>query len=85
MNNAESFLTVRDIADRLRISVATVYALVKQGAIASVRIGTARGAIRIQLSALAEYLNNAGQTVAVATTHEARRSRRTPLKHIKLK
>lgn len=84
MTDIEPLLTVRDIAERLHISFATAYALIKQGAIASVRVGTGRGAIRIQLSALARYLNNATEAVIVVSSTETCRPKRTPLKHIRL-
>lgn len=84
MTDIETLLTVRGIAERLRNSLATAYALIKQGAIASVRVRTGRGAIRIHLTALARYLNNATETVAVVSTNESSRPKRTPLKHIRL-
>ena len=55
IQNQSPLLTVREVADRLRISLATAYELVKRGAIASLRVGSNRGAIRIQEADLFAY------------------------------
>lgn len=73
-------LTVREVADRLRISLATAYSLVSKGKIVSHRIG---GAIRIFESALEAYLAASVQQ-APATVPE-RKPVRLQLKHLKLK
>ncbi len=52
----QRLLTVTDVAERLSISTATVYDLIKRGKLASCRIGSARGAIRVREEDLAEYL-----------------------------
>lgn len=46
-------LTVREAAEELRVSRATVYALMNEGGLPSVRLGSAR---RIVRSALAQWL-----------------------------
>jgi excisionase family DNA binding protein len=46
-------LTVREVAERLRVSTATVYALCKRGALQHVRVANA---IRVPESALAAFL-----------------------------
>ena len=48
-----AFLTVRQVAEQLRVSPATVYALVERGEIAHVRVSNV---IRIAPDALAAYL-----------------------------
>ncbi len=48
-----AFLTVREVAEQLSVSPATVYALVERGEIAHVRVSNA---IRISPEALAAYL-----------------------------
>jgi len=50
---ADRLLTVRDVADRLSVSTATVYALVDRGELAHVRVSNA---IRISPAALTAYL-----------------------------
>ncbi len=49
-------LTVREAADRLRISVSLVYQLVESRRLAHYRVGTGRGCIRIAEESIDEYL-----------------------------
>jgi excisionase family DNA binding protein len=84
MHNQSALLTVREMAERLRISLATAYQLVKQGAIASLRVGCNRGAIRIRESDLMAYENSMTQQVDISTI-ETRNFVRVDLKHIKLR
>ncbi|MFT3915335.1 MAG: helix-turn-helix domain-containing protein [Anaeromyxobacteraceae bacterium] len=53
----EGLLTVRDVAERLAVSTATVYGLVRRGLIASVRVSNA---IRFARSDLEEMIARAG-------------------------
>ena len=48
-------------ADRLQISLSTVYALVSQGALRAHRIGLGRGSIRIAEEELQLYLDSCKQ------------------------
>lgn len=73
-------LTVRELADRLRISLATAYDLVSKGKIVSHRIG---GAIRIFESALEAYL--AASVQHAPAPEPERKPVRLQLKHLKLK
>ncbi len=54
---ADRLLTVRDVAERLAVSTATVYALVERGELAHVRVSNA---IRIARSDLITYLERNG-------------------------
>lgn len=76
-------LTVKELTERLRISLATGYALVKQGKIASLRIGSSRGAIRVREADLEQYLEDSRQQ----GTGEKQKATpvRLQLKHMKLK
>ena len=77
---ALSLLTVRDVADLLRVSPSLVYQLVETGKIACHRIGRGRGAIRIHPDDLEQFL-----AACRSEQHEpAPRLRRPKLKHIKL-
>lgn len=77
---AFSLLTVRDVAELLRVSPSLIYQLVESGKIACHRIGRGRGAIRIRLDDLEQFL-----AVCRSEQHEpAPRFRRPKLKHIKL-
>lgn len=49
-------LTVPEVAERLRVAVSTVYALVETGKLEAFRIGPNDGAIRVSEEQLAEYL-----------------------------
>lgn len=53
-------LRVNDIATALRVSVHTVYAEIKAGRLASYRIGTGRGTIRVSRTAFTAYLEARG-------------------------
>ncbi|MCA9028949.1 MAG: helix-turn-helix domain-containing protein [Planctomycetaceae bacterium] len=64
------FLTVREVAERLKISPSCVYQLVESGKLAHHRIGTGRGAIRISEDDLNNFLS--------ATRKEAEPPRFTP-------
>lgn len=50
-------LTVPEIAERLRVAVSTVYALVETGKLEAFRIGPNDGAIRVSEEQLREYLD----------------------------
>lgn len=53
----ERLLTVQDLADRLRLSVACVYTMVSSGQLSCLRVGNGRGSIRFREADVAEYLN----------------------------
>jgi excisionase family DNA binding protein len=53
-------LRVKVIAAALRVNSATVYAEIKAGRLASYRIGTGRGTIRVSRTAFAQYLDERG-------------------------
>ena len=57
----EPVLTVRGVAERLRVSTATVYALCRRGELAHHRVSNA---IRIPERALADYLTGASSSTA---------------------
>lgn len=77
------YLTVRETADRLRISASSVYLLVESGRLGHHRIGARRGAIRISEADLAAYL--AGCRQELTTNNPPPAPVALPkLKHIKL-
>ncbi len=51
-------LKPRQLAERLNVSLSTVYGLIETGKIACHRIGVGRGAVRVSESQLAEYLES---------------------------
>jgi excisionase family DNA binding protein len=52
-------MRVRDVAERLEVSQATVYALIAHGKLKCSRIGLGRGVIRVSDDQLAAYLQAA--------------------------
>ncbi len=71
-------MKVREAADRLELSPATVYSLVASGKLRHFRVGLGRGSIRIAEEHLAEYLQ-AAETVPIQPP-----ARRVRLKHLRL-
>ena len=59
-------MRVREAAQRLDVSQATVYALVASGKLRCHRVGLGRGCIRISEEHLAEYLKGAEPIVVQA-------------------
>jgi excisionase family DNA binding protein len=55
------FLTVRQVAERLSVSRATVYGLVSSGALVCSRIGVGRGTIRISENELERFIETASK------------------------
>jgi excisionase family DNA binding protein len=72
-------MRVREAAQRLDVSEATVYALVASGRLRCHRVGLGRGAIRISEDHLAEYLKGAEPVIAPAPPP----ARTVRLKHIR--
>lgn len=74
-----NLLKVREAAERLRVSAATVYLLCGKGMLAHVRVGVnGKGTIRIDEADLAAFVE-AGKAQGTAPTNAA------GLKHIKVK
>lgn len=73
-------LTVHDVAQRLNVSVACVYALVASNELPHVRIGTRRGTIRISEDDLEVFINARRR----ATPPSSRSPACSPLKHLRL-
>ena len=77
-------LKPRQLAERLNVSLSTVYSLVETGRIACHRIGVGRGAVRVSEEQLAEYLESTRRETREPT--ERRSVSRLPqLKHVRLK
>lgn len=83
VSDADRLLTVKELSERLRVSLATAYELVKRGKIPSIRVGMHQGSIRIRQSDLAFYL--AASTHQAVTEQSSHEPVRVQLKHIKLK
>jgi excisionase family DNA binding protein len=69
-------MTVKQAADKLEVSQATVYALVASGRLRCYRVGMGRGCIRISDEHLAEYLKGTEPVFAPAPP---------PARHVRLK
>jgi len=77
-------LTVREAAEELRLSVATVYALVADKKIRHERLGPKRGAIRVPLDAIAEYRLAGAVTVRVVSIEPLRETPKPRFTHLLL-
>jgi excisionase family DNA binding protein len=76
-------LTVREVKERLGVSLASVYAMIKRGKLVAIRIGCNSGAIRVRESDLMAYLES---SIQVVLDQPVVRKLTTPaLKHIRLK
>jgi excisionase family DNA binding protein len=53
-------LRVKDIAQALRVTTATIYAEIKAGRLESYRVGQGRGTIRVSRAAFTQYLTDRG-------------------------
>lgn len=74
-------LKPRELAERLKVSLSTVYGLIDAGKIACHRIGCGRGAVRISEEDLAAYLESCRRG---PKTGPVRKLHRPRLNHIKL-
>ena len=74
------FLTVKQVAERLGVSNASVYRLIEAGQLSAHRIGVGRGTLRVSEAALESYL----RSVEVVVDGEDFRPSRGPLRHIDL-
>jgi excisionase family DNA binding protein len=66
----EKFYLVAEISEMLKVSTYTLYEAIKRGELECIRIGGARGAIRIKASALDAYIE------LLQTKERERRERR---------
>jgi excisionase family DNA binding protein len=83
LDPSKTLLTVKEVAERLRVCPATAYELIRQGKIRSLRVGTNRGVIRVRELDVEEYLS-AG-TQQVAQPNQLLPPVRIRLKHLRLK
>lgn len=74
-------LTVKDVAERLKVSRSCIYQLVESGRIRHHRIGLGRGAIRFTEEDLTEYLVGIRSQPTVS---ESRPSADSSLRHLDL-
>ena len=51
-----NMLTVRQVAEHLQVSVATIYCLCNQGKLPNVRVGMGRGTIRVKVEDLTAFI-----------------------------
>jgi excisionase family DNA binding protein len=72
--------TVREVAERLRVSAQVVYRLCRDGKLRHLRVGVGRGAIRVRDEDLNAFLEQA----AVAPEQGEPRPARVKIKHLRL-
>ena len=78
---AQQLLTVREVADVLKVSTSLVYLLIESRKLACHRIGNGRGAIRVRRDDLDRFL----EQCRVEPEQPAVRPSRPRLKHLRLK
>lgn len=76
-------LTVREVADRLRLSIASVYVMIRQGTLIAHRLGGRNGAIRIRPEDLEACLHST--ELVPASPKPKQTPPRVKLKHIRLR
>lgn len=81
MPEEKELLTVKEVAEYLRLSLPETYRLIQSKALTHFRVGPNKGAIRVALTDLKAFLNNRrlGQPLITAP-----KPRVTKLKHIKI-
>ena len=82
MIDGSALLTVRELAERLRVSLATAYQLLKQGKLPSMRVGARGGGLRVRVSDVEQFL--AATTQQPTFAEAAAPPPRVRLKHLKL-
>jgi excisionase family DNA binding protein len=73
-------LTPRAVAERLGVSLATVYSLLSSGRLHAYRIGVGRGTYRVSEDQLASFLRGAEPTIVPPPVPP----RKARLKHLKV-
>ena len=79
-DNGAGLLTVREVAERLKVSVAGAYAIIAEGKLACYRVGRGRGTIRVRPEDLDVYLARC----RFERVEQAGKPARPRLKHLKL-
>ena len=82
-SEASPLLTVRDVAARLQLSIASVYVMIRKGTLIAHRLGGRNGAIRIRPEDLDACLVSAEHMPASPMPKPA--PPRVKLKHIRLR
>ena len=75
-------LTVREVATRLHLSIASIYVMIRKGTLIAHRLGGRNGAIRIRPEDVVSCLESTEQQLA--PSKPLPRSPRIKLKHIRL-
>ena len=78
------YLSVRETANLLQVSPASVYGMVGRGILRHVRVGSGRGVIRIPESAIGELNRVVDTRPTVPPLPPSPQILRTPLRHLRL-
>ena len=68
-------MTIREVAEKLRCSLSTVYELVEGGSLEAFRIGPNRGTIRVTEEQLKTYLDGSRSLPQSPTPHRDEKER----------
>jgi excisionase family DNA binding protein len=77
-------LTVKDVAERLRISPTCVYQLIDRGKLPCHRIGIGRGAIRVCETDLVSFLGECREESSPSNEVQRRRRKQKQFRHLRL-
>lgn len=81
----DRLLTVTDVADRLRLSVALIYSMVNAGTLPALRVGNGRGSIRFREQDVLDYLTDCsviGKRKQQPAQRHRKRVKQSQLKHL---
>lgn len=81
----ECFLTVNEVAARLKVSRNTIYQMVKVGELPSIRLGVGRGAIRVMQDDLQHYIEAKRVVPPDIKEDSINGSKPVKLKHLRIK
>ena len=86
LESDRTLLTVRDVAQRLQLSVALIYSMVSDGSLPGLRVGKGRGSIRFREADVQQYLDDCrliGKR-RIGRAHLLLRRPKQQLKHLKV-
>jgi excisionase family DNA binding protein len=61
------YLRVKEVAETLTVSAATIYRAIESGELKALRFGPGKGALRVPADALAEYIEVCERAAVTAT------------------
>ena len=79
-DDAVDVLTVKEVADRLKCGVTTVYEMVASGDLKGFRLGAGKGGVRVLASSVEQLVTGPQEEVGEPSpAHRLRRKKRAPI------